>query len=1386
MIEALKIIITTFKMRFLSFVLLLFVVLTVLMIPVSDRNVRIKEERQLENHLRNAVDERSKAFMASIERLKRDTLFLAGTPPIQGIIRAKNNGGIDPQVNNATEVWEQRLQEIFSAYLEIQPGVQQVRYIGVADQGRELVRVDRKGQKIAVIGAAQLQQKADRDYFFESLNRALGEVYVSKIDLNREFGEIEIPHIPTLRLATPVFDKAGSAFGVLVINVNLLDIFATIGADFSSDENVYLVNSDGDFLMHPEAGRAFGFELGAPFRWQDEFDRTFSSKENKLYRVSDGALFYIAARENYYDGDHSLGVAVLAPESVVDQTVAAARTYNLIILVSLLFITLVFLYLMAINIRRREEPARQNSSMAAIVEGSNDAIVSETVDGVIHSWNDAAQRMFGYATEQVVGKTMNSLVVPEDLEDEAVMLRKRVFNGETIPNFETRRRDQDGDVIYVSITVSPVKDANGRIFAAANIIRDISDMKAAQAQLVEMNHRLEEQVAARTSELEASGVLQDAILANAGYAIFANKPDGTITLFNPAAEAMLGYSASEMVNKRTMQVMFIKEEIEAELKRLAQLDHKTLVDSNGKLITQDVNYEKEWTFIRKDGTRIPVLLKSNTLYDKENKVSGYIGIARDLTLQKQQQAELMKAKAMAEEASKTKGEFLANMSHEIRTPMNAVLGMLNLLKYTDMTNRQLDYVSKASGAAEALLGIINDILDFSKIEAGKLLLEKRPFSIDEILKDIAVILSMNISDKNVEILFNIDPAVPKTVLGDSLRIKQILINLAGNAVKFTEQGEVMLSVFVQHERSNSMVLGFKVSDTGIGMSADQQKRVFESFTQAEAATTRRFGGTGLGLVICQRLIRLMGGELEVESEEGKGSTFSFSLIIEPVEDGALREPARRALPVEYENLRLLVLDDNAHAREIIAGICQNLGWEVEEAESGNIGLELIKRSLLEAKPYDIVFIDWMMPGLDGWQTASAIQALCADTLTPRLVMVTGHAKEVFEQQEDAISTALDGFLMKPVTASDIYNTIIEALADKSAEYKTGIQQSKATNDGLVGMRILLVEDNITNQQVARELLAIEGAEIVVADNGQIALDSIRHAKLPFDAVLMDIQMPVMDGYTATREIRETLKLNYLPIVAMTANAMPADRAACLAAGMNDHIGKPFDLAELVTVLQTVCGRAKSNPQVDAVSKSEGRGDLPEAPVGFAFKEALLRLGNNRELYASQARMFASRHRDDLGKVLLLIQKGNRPGAVRELHTLRGVAGTLGAQALASRLSELEMAAKGLVEVPVIETLLNATEVHLEEACEVMLKLADSLAAPSRDVTPPPLIDEEINAKLDEFGRLLKDSNMSALDSFESLRAIFAVDSEPAIKVREAMASLDFAAALEALNMMRDN
>ena len=1095
-------------------------------------------------------------------------------------------------------------------------------------------------------------------------------------------------------------------------------------------------------------------------------------------------MFYAAARENFYDRDDALQIIVATSEDVVKQVVADSRLYSVLILLFLVFIIIVFLYLVALNIFRNEEFARKNAVLAAIVMGSDDAIFSESLDGVVCSWNPAAHRMFGYSQEQAVGKSVTGLLVPEYLDKEASSLRDKVASGEIIPNFETMRQRQNGELISVSLTASPIMGKGGEILVG-NIVRDITEMKAARKQLLDLNSRLEEEIAVRTAELEASGVLQDAILENAGYAIFANRPDGVITLFNPAAEAMLGYSAEELVNKKTMQLMFVKEEINAELARLAE--HEDTESRSNKTIKQEVNYEKEWTFVRKDGSTFPVLLKSNTLYDKAHKVSGYIGIARDLTLEKQQQAELVKAKAVAEEASKAKGEFLANMSHEIRTPMNAVLGMLNLLKYTDMTARQTDYVVKASGAAEALLGIINDILDFSKIEAGKLLLDNRPFSIDEILKDIAVILTMNISEKNVEILFNIDPAVPKMVLGDSLRIKQILINLAGNAVKFTEEGEVMLSVFVQHARNNRLVLGFKVSDTGIGMSPAQQQRVFESFTQAEAATTRRFGGTGLGLVICQRLIRMMGGELEVEREADKGSTFSFSLMVDAVDEQVQRASVRRNLPAEYQNLRLLVMDDNANARQIIAGICENLGWEVEEAENGSIGLERIKQSIVDAKPYDIAFIDWMMPGLDGWQTVQAIRELFTDNSPPRLIMVTGHAKELFEQRVDTLNVALDGFLMKPVTASDIYNTIIDVLADKTPGIARAAIESKKSDAGLTGMRILLVEDNITNQQVARELLAIEGAEIEVADNGQIALDHIRQAVIPFDAVLMDIQMPVMDGYTATKEIRETLKLRYLPIVAMTANAMPADREACLAAGMNDHIGKPFDLAELVATLQKACGRTKSNRELEESTVSEQPSELPVAPAGFAFKEALLRLGNNRGLYASQAKLFATRHRNDLAKVLPLLKEGNRPGAVRELHTLRGVAGTLGAQALAGSLSELEDAVKGVAELPLIESLLSAGELQLEQACAVMGDLAESLA-PTRvdadDTGEAPVMDEAIKAKLDELAVFLQESNMQALQVYEEVHAVFEVNNDAASKVQAAMAELNFGAAFDALQEMR--
>ncbi len=1375
MLKGYKSKITRFPWRYLFIVLLVFVVAATVMIPISDSNVRNNQVQALENHLNDLAVARSNAVQASLERLRKDVYFLSGTPPIAGIIRASQNAGVDKQEDSSTELWSKRLQEIFAAYLETHPSVMQVRYIGLADGGRELVRVDRNNGRIQKVKSSGLQQKSEREYFQDAINRRPGEVYVSDINLNREHGEIEVPHIPTLRLAAPIFDQNLSVFGILVINLNMTEIFRTLSADLDENENIYLLNGDGEFLLHPNEEKTFGFELGNSYRWSDEFSTGDDDSDAAFIRLDNGQITHAILSQIAYDGNRAIDLVVTAPDTVIAAAVAKARLFNLYILFGFITLTLMFVYLVAANLRRRTQAEQQNATMAAIVDGTDDAVVSKSIDGIVQSWNRAAEVMFGYTAKQALGKKMIDLIVPESLLAEERGIYNRVVSGETVPNIVTQRRQLNGDLIDVAITASPLKREDGEVFGIANIIRDISDMKAAQEQLQNLNENLEQQIELRTSELQAASALQNGILSNAGYAIFTNRTDGTITLFNPAAERMLGYKADEVVNKLPMWVLFEPSEIQPELERLNK------AGGVGKQISSNVNYEREWTFVRKDGSKFPVMLKSNTLYGNKGEVIGYLGIARDLTVHKQQQKELESAKGIAEEASKAKSEFLANMSHEIRTPMNAVLGMLNLLKYTEMTDRQSDYVRKASGAADALLGIINDILDFSKIEAGKLLLDVRPLIIDDVLRDIAVILSMNLNEKNVEILFDIDPAVPKMVLGDALRMKQILINLAGNAVKFTERGEVILSLSVQHERAQSLVLGFSVRDTGIGMTNEQQKRVFASFTQAEAGTNRRFGGTGLGLVISQRLIRLMGGELEVESELGKGSTFSFSLIVDKVQDQELLEAERRTPAPKYRNLHILIVDDNSSARQIIAGICESFGWSSLEAESGEAALGLIQESIRNGKHFDIAFIDWMMPVMDGWQTAQAIRALHLTVGLPRLVMVTAHAKEVFDQRVDADQSPLDGFLMKPVTASDIYNSVIDAQTDKPLSDGDGKSDAQTAKNALAGMRILLVEDNLTNQQVARELLAIEGAEVEVADNGKISLDCIRNAVRPFDVVLMDIQMPVMDGYEATKEIRGNLGLKHLPIIAMTANAMPADKEACLAVGMNDHIGKPFELAELVSALLKACGRQEDVSSATTAKVSLDTSELPSAPAGFSFKEALLRMGNNRELYASQARMFASRHSDDIQNVLSLLRKNNRPAVVRELHTLRGVSGTLGAQALAACISEAEFAAKSVVEASVIETILIRGDGLLQQACKVLLDLANTLY-PIADAADA-VIEDEVAVDSDQLQSLLsllKESNMRAMEVHVELKPGLAGYGEQAVALDDAIAMLDFAKAAEIL------
>jgi PAS domain S-box-containing protein len=684
--------------------------------------------------------------------------------------------------------------------------------------------------------------------------------------------------------------------------------------------------------------------------------------------------------------------------------------------------------------------------------------------------------------------------------------------------------------------------------------------------------------------------------------------------------------------------------------------------------------------------------------------------------------DVVRATEAAETASRSKSQFLANMSHEIRTPMNAILGMLALLQRTPLTPRQHDYADKTESAARSLLGLLNDILDFSKVEAGKLVLDPHPFGVDQLMRELAVVLSASVGEKEIEVLFDIDPEVPPVLFGDALRLRQILVNLAGNAIKFTHFGEVVIALRGRRSGTGQLTLDVLVRDTGIGIAPENQARIFEGFTQAEASTTRRFGGTGLGLVICQRLVGLMGGELRMQSQLGRGTAFSFSVVL-----GVPRHTVADALPAPSgPALDVLIVDDNDLARDTLASMARANGWNVQSVHSGEAAIECLSQARERGRRFDAVFMDWHMPGLDGWESARRLRAEPMREAMDLLIMVTAHGRELMESKNLSEKDLLDGYLIKPVTGSMLGDALRTARAERDGVPSPVVELSR--QGVLQDMRILLVEDNETNQQVAVELLAGEGARVTVAGNGRIAVDLLAADSSAFELVLMDVQMPVMDGYTATRCIREELGLRTLPVIAMTANAMASDRDICLQAGMNDHVGKPFDLAQLLrTIRQHVphgadlpAARAfaPATPSVVAVPATAQA--LADAQ-GIELQDALSRLGGSPKAYAR----FLERFIDDLARQVAELQSsvaaGDFKSGARVAHTLKGLAGTLGISRLVKHSFRAEKALAAARQ-----------SVHVEEALKPLVAFdVDGLAAllaALREASPEPVASPEASRR----------------------------------------------------------
>lgn len=628
--------------------------------------------------------------------------------------------------------------------------------------------------------------------------------------------------------------------------------------------------------------------------------------------------------------------------------------------------------------------------------------------------------------------------------------------------------------------------------------------------------------------------------------------------------------------------------------------------------------------------------------------------------------ELEKAKEAAEVASEYKGQFLANMSHEIRTPMNAIIGLTYLLKQTQLSGRQVDYLNKLESSGKSLLAIINDILDYSKVEAGKLQIENVDFRLDELLHNLATILSVNTNDKNLEILYAINPDVPVALNGDPLRLQQILMNIAGNAIKFTQSGEIILSVQLKEKQEDKICLDFAVSDTGIGMSEEQLKHVFEAFTQADSSTTRLFGGTGLGLAISHKLATLMGGDLTVESEPGKGSVFRFTALL-----GTAKQPvltSKAAVAVLPTNMKVLAVDDNASAREIFTSVGSSLKWRVAAATSGVEAIAMVKEAVAASDPYEVVFADWQMPGINGIETIGNIKQMTANSKVPLCVLLTAHARDAVQDLEKTADSLVDGFVFKPFTASDLMDAVVSAshLNKETPSFALADQESVQLKDSLPSCCLLLVEDNLVNQEVGTEILRAAGAKVDIANNGEEAFNMLQTGAGKYDLVLMDLQMPVMDGYEATRKIRSNEKWAALPVVAMTADVLPADRQRALAAGMNDFISKPFALRELFITLQ----RWLPTKLAQASTVNVPQSNLPERLGELNVADAVARF-SDKDIYLTIARRFFETEGLTAERIEAAINRGEYKEACRLSHSLKGIAGYIGAPNLAHAASALE-------------------------------------------------------------------------------------------------------------------
>ncbi|MDK2867345.1 MAG: hypothetical protein PWP38_1660 [Clostridiales bacterium] len=1101
----------------------------------------------------------------------------------------------------------------------------------------------------------------------------------------------------TLLMAWFHFQKKSMTLGQRLVMISVAGI-AAIDVILALNPSLLMGNEGVDALR---TGMVILFGFGALLfnQYQRKLDFLANRIDHSKYGMWENALYLLSYP--------LFLIAVIG----FDATILLYFSYIAFYIVSCLYVKQI-----AVTNQLLAEEIKYNKQLkiySDVIDQAPMSIVITDIEGNIEYVNPYFSKVTGYTADEAKGKNPRILKSEKMPREVYTTLWDKLINGEKWEG-EFINVNKLGQIYEERAIILPVKNESNKITSYAGIKENISESNKIRKQLSNQSYF--------TSQL----------LDTIPSAIFYVSVNDVFLGANATCKRIFGVEDEGMIGMKLEHAPWMDS---------ARYQH--FVQMKKEALKQNAPCTRQIQRHTGSGMFASILYSVSPFYLADGRVGGFLAVMTDISDLKEKEAALEIALKQANEATEVKSQFLANMSHEIRTPMNAIIGMSYLALKTNLDVRQRDYIHKINTAANSLLRIINDVLDFSKIESGKMDLEKAVFDLDKVVSDSIGLMVEKAHEKQIEFLYHLPIGIPRHLNGDSLRLGQILTNLVSNAVKFTQQGEIEIDVDEVDRREKDICLRFAVRDTGIGIPKEKIEKLFDAFTQSDSSTTRQFGGTGLGLTICKQLVEMMGGKIWIDSTLGEGSIFSFTAWFEVQEEAHLKQ---QLIENEVSDMKILIVDDNSAAREIISEYFKAMGFQANAVSTGEDALYLIAASD-KSNPYDAVFIDWKMPDNDGIDVIRKINGLENLRHKPAAVLITAYDMNEMMKQAEGLDVA--SFLAKPVNQSTLYDTIVKIGKPQrvpiNEEEKT--IHDEARQYQLAGLRVLLAEDNEINQQIAYELLKGQGIEVAIAGNGKEAVEMFAGTEFAYDLILMDLQMPIMDGFAATKEIRQTNQ--DIPIIAMTARTMLQEKDLCYQVGMNAHIAKPIDPDDMFeTLLMSV-------PPSRLAELTVYKGEYIEADrhllqiEGINTVAGLKRVSNDLKLYGKLLRHFVSNHSDTTEKIENAIKNMHYDTVEQLAHMLRGVAGNIGATTIQTLCESIERNAKTIKDYAVLIRLNQQLKAEMHQVTQGILSM--------------PYIDENevLNAKhnlepaeaIDKLLALLEEGDSDANEYFETIKQI---------------------------------